>query len=124
MARFNYSGTTVEARTAIGADPARKLVWIACFDKASDHFVITKFAQMGATIGVGVDGGTSMALVIGNGAKECAIGNRHRKLATGGDAFWIQSGSAAVNKNPTEPGRVAPVRAGTTRRDFDELPSV
>jgi hypothetical protein len=63
-----------DARTAIGIDPARKLVWIVCFDKASHHFVANTLARLGATYAIMVDGGTSVAMVIGRGAKNVRPG--------------------------------------------------
>jgi hypothetical protein len=71
---FAWNETTTNWRTAIGADPQRKLVWVVCFDKASLTFVSRALARLGATIGVGVDGGSSMAMVIGSGAKNVRPG--------------------------------------------------
>jgi hypothetical protein len=64
----------VDQRTAIGIDPLKKLVWIACFDHASYHFVAQWLRDQGATYGIAVDGGTSMAMVIGNQAKNVRPG--------------------------------------------------
>jgi hypothetical protein len=56
-------------RTAIGADPARHLVWIACFDRASYRSAGLVMVRLGATIGTLVDGGTSSAMALGRDAR-------------------------------------------------------
>ena len=61
-------------RTVIAADPDRHLVWIACFDWSSFRFAAKTMADHGAKIAVSVDGGTSMAMSIGTGARNVRSG--------------------------------------------------
>jgi hypothetical protein len=63
-----------ENRTAIGANLQRKLVWIACFDKASFVVVCKQLAAKGATVAIMIDGGTSVAMAIGDKAKNVRPG--------------------------------------------------
>jgi hypothetical protein len=63
-----------DSRTAIGIDPVKKSVWIACFDKASNHAAAKALARLGAIYAIMVDGGTSVAMVIGSGAKHVRPG--------------------------------------------------
>jgi hypothetical protein len=65
---------SVDRRTFIAADPAKKLVWIVCFDKASDRFAGPLLVKLGAVIAIAVDGGTSTTMVIGRGAKNVRPG--------------------------------------------------
>jgi hypothetical protein len=65
----NAAGLAVDHRTMIAADPERRLVWIAVFDRASGRFVAQTLADEGAKIGVMVDGGTSTAMVLGAQAR-------------------------------------------------------
>jgi Phosphodiester glycosidase len=64
----SWAGVDVDHRTLIGADPARRLIWIACFDRASGMFAGGYLRDLGATIAVTVDGGTSTAMAIGSEA--------------------------------------------------------
>jgi hypothetical protein len=63
-----WSGTDVDHRTLIGADPEGRRVWIACFDRASATFAGEYLVKLGASIGVTVDGGISTAMAIGSDA--------------------------------------------------------
>jgi hypothetical protein len=63
-----------DQRTVIAADPEKKLVWIACFDKASFRFIAQFMEARGAKIVISVDGGTSMAMAIGSDAKNVRSG--------------------------------------------------
>ncbi len=67
-------GGKPDARTAIGVDPAKKLVWIACYDKATFHFVAQSLRDHGAIDAIDIDGGTSTAMVIGQHAKNVRPG--------------------------------------------------
>jgi hypothetical protein len=58
----------------VAADPENRIVWIACFDKASYRFAALQLAAKGAKIGVLVDGGTSVAMAIGDQAKNVKPG--------------------------------------------------
>ena len=59
----------VDHRTAIGADPERHLVWIACFDRASYAGAGRELVRLGARVGTLVDGGTSTAMALGRDAR-------------------------------------------------------
>jgi Phosphodiester glycosidase len=63
-----WSGTDVDHRTLIGADPEGRRVWIACFDRASATFAGEYLVKLGASLGVTVDGGISTAMAIGSDA--------------------------------------------------------
>jgi hypothetical protein len=63
-----WAGEGVDHRTMIGADPVRRLVWIAAFDRSSDRFAGEYLLKLGATLAVTVDGGTSTAMAIGSEA--------------------------------------------------------
>jgi hypothetical protein len=63
-----WAGDDVNHRTLVAANPARRLVWIACFDTASGMFAGGYLRDQGATIAVLVDGGTSTAMAIGSDA--------------------------------------------------------
>ena len=63
-----------DQRTIIAADPQKKLVWIACFDKASYRFISYYMERRGAKIITALDGGSSKAMVIGSGAKNVRSG--------------------------------------------------
>lgn len=72
-------------RTFIAADPQRKLVWIATFDKASYNFACKALVGKGAKIALSVDGGTSTAMAIGQDAKNVrpgAVTGNWRPVAT------------------------------------------
>ncbi len=71
-------------RTMIAADPDKKLVWLAVFDRASYRFAAQSLAAKGAKIGVMVDGGTSSSMAIGNdatGVRPGAITGNWRPVA-------------------------------------------
>ena len=63
-----------DGRTALGIDPEKKLVWVVCFDSASHHVAGMTLARLGAKFGVMLDGGTSVAMVIGSAAKNVRSG--------------------------------------------------
>ena len=66
----DWAGTGVaDARTAVGADPGRHLVWIACFDHATERQVGRTLVGLGATVAIVVDGGTSTAMALGGRAR-------------------------------------------------------
>lgn len=73
------------ARTIVGADPARRLVWLAVLDKATYRFANQFLADQGARFAVVLDGGSSSSLVIGDETKalrgEVVAGNQ-RPVAT------------------------------------------
>jgi hypothetical protein len=69
-----WAGKLADKRTIIAADPKNRLVWIACFDWASYHFAAMRLQSMGAKIGTLVDGGTSVAMAIGDQAKNVRPG--------------------------------------------------
>jgi hypothetical protein len=80
-----FAGTAADKRTMIAADPAGRLVWIACFDKASGRFAAEFLRRKGATIGVLVDGGTSTAMALGSeaaGVRSGTVTGNWRPVAT------------------------------------------
>ncbi len=63
-----------DKRTMIAADPANRIIWIACFDRASGRTAALQMAAKGAKFGMLVDGGTSVAMAIGAKAKNVRPG--------------------------------------------------
>jgi hypothetical protein len=55
-------------RTFIGVDPARKILYLMAFDKASARLMLEKAVEVGAVYGGQLDSGTSTNLLIGNSA--------------------------------------------------------
>ncbi len=64
-----WAGLAPDHRTMIAADPQRRLVWLACFDRASYKFAAQTLADLGAKIGVMVDGGNSTSMAIGKDSR-------------------------------------------------------
>ena len=62
------SGGPPDARTAIGIDPQRRLLFLAVFESASPRRALEELATLGARDGMLLDGGGSTAMVIGPGA--------------------------------------------------------
>ena len=60
-----WAGHEPDQRTMIAADPARKLVWLACFDRASYAYAGAAMAERGARMGILVDGGWSTSMALG-----------------------------------------------------------
>jgi hypothetical protein len=73
-ANEHAQNSDVDQRTIIAADPEKKLVWICCFDKASYQFISYLLQSRRAKIAIAVDGGSSMAMAIGSGAKNVRSG--------------------------------------------------
>jgi hypothetical protein len=89
----SWNATNVDHRTMIAADPPRRLLWMAVFDKASARYAATRLAEEGATIGVVVDGGTSSAMAIGSdahGVRTGTITGGWRPVAT---VFGVRASS-------------------------------
>jgi hypothetical protein len=70
----NWAGSAPDRRTLIAADPIKRLVWIAVFDKASYRFAAQTLADRGAKIAVMVDGGSSSGLAIGGDVRRLRPG--------------------------------------------------
>lgn len=64
----NGLGRVPDARTAIGIDPDRRLLFLAAFASASPHRAMEELALLGARDAMLLDGGGSTAMVIGEGA--------------------------------------------------------
>jgi len=66
-----YEGTPrkpIDARTAVGIDGEKRLLFLAVFENASERRALEKLVQLGAVDGMLVDGGTSTTMVIGSKA--------------------------------------------------------
>jgi hypothetical protein len=63
------SGGEPDARTAIGIDAKRKLLFLAVAEWSSPHRILERLAQLGARDGMLLDGGGSSALAIGENAE-------------------------------------------------------
>jgi hypothetical protein len=80
-----HAGRAVDQRTMIAADPQHRIVWIACFDKASYRFAAQNLADKGAKIGIMVDGGSSTSMAIGDlavGVRSGTVRGNWRPVAT------------------------------------------
>lgn len=80
-----WAGHAADHRTMIAADPEKRLVWLAVFDKASYTFAAETLARHGAKIGTMVDGGTSSAMAIGveaRGVRSGTVTGNWRPVAT------------------------------------------
>lgn len=58
-------GHAPDQRTMIAANPQQRLVWLACFDRASYAVAGRTLAAKGATLGILVDGGWSCSMALG-----------------------------------------------------------
>jgi hypothetical protein len=63
-----------DARTAIGIDAERKLLFLAVAEWASPRLVLERLAELGARDAMLLDGGGSSAMAIGEGARGVARG--------------------------------------------------
>jgi hypothetical protein len=63
-----------DARTAIGIDAERKLLFLVVAEWASPHLVLERLAKLGARDAMLLDGGGSSAIGIGEGARGIARG--------------------------------------------------
>jgi hypothetical protein len=59
---------TVNARTAIGIDQARKLLWLAVAERISQPRMLHMLTNLGVRDGILLDGGDSSAIAIGRGS--------------------------------------------------------
>ena len=74
-----------DRRTMIAADPGKRIIWLAVFDRASYYFAYKTLAEHGAKIGVMVDGGTSSKEAVGSagrGWRSGTITGNWRPVAT------------------------------------------
>jgi hypothetical protein len=58
-----------DARTAIAIDPGRKMLFLAVGEWISPQLLLQKLADLGAREGMLLDGGSSSAMTIGQGAR-------------------------------------------------------
>lgn len=63
-----------DTRTAVGIDAKRKLLFLTVAEWASPHLLLERLAQLGARDGMLLDGGSSSAMAIGEGAEGLARG--------------------------------------------------
>ena len=63
-----------DARTAIGIDAKRKLLFLAVAEWASPHLVLEQLTKLGARDAMLLDGGGSSAMAIGEGGRDLARG--------------------------------------------------
>jgi Phosphodiester glycosidase len=69
--RGNVSETSrkpIDARTAVGIDSEKRLLFLAVFENASQRRALEKLAQMGAVDGMLLDGGSSTSMAISGNA--------------------------------------------------------
>jgi hypothetical protein len=71
---WSSSGRQPDARTAIGIDPQRKLLFLAVAQWASPHLMLERLAKLGARDAMLLDGGGSSAMAIGDDARGVARG--------------------------------------------------
>jgi hypothetical protein len=65
----DWAGPQPDRRTMIGFDSAKRLVWIAVFDRASVHFASETLAKLGVPDAFAIDGGTSSTMALGAEAR-------------------------------------------------------
>jgi hypothetical protein len=71
---WSASNRKPDARTAIGIDADRKLLFLAVAEWASPHLMLEELAKLGACDAMLLDGGASSAIAIGEGARDVARG--------------------------------------------------
>jgi hypothetical protein len=71
---WSASDRKPDSRTAIGIDAERKLLFLAVAEWASPYLVLERLAKLGARDAMLLDGGSSSAMAIGEGAREIARG--------------------------------------------------
>ena len=98
MGRFCGAGdSTADARTAIGIDQARKLLFLAIGERISPGRVLHMLADLGARDGILLDGGGSSAMEIGKGSAGIPAG-----VLLGGGRPWLphRRAGAAMPQGP------------------------
>jgi hypothetical protein len=74
-----------DARTAVGVDSEKRLLFLAVFENASEWRALDKLAQLGAVDGMLLDGGHSTSMAIGgkaHGVRPGVVIGRWRPVAT------------------------------------------
>jgi hypothetical protein len=74
-----------DARTAVGVDRQKRLLFLAVFENASPWRALDKLAKLGAVDGMLLDGGNSTSMAIGDkaqGARPGVLMGRWRPVAT------------------------------------------
>ncbi len=66
--------TTVDARTAMGFDPSRKLLFLAVGEALTTGRMLEKLAELGATDAITLDGGGSSSMALGHKARNVCPG--------------------------------------------------
>jgi hypothetical protein len=66
--------TPTDARTTVGIDGEKRLLFLAVFENASMRRALTKLAQLGAVDGMLLDGGTSTSMSLGQDADSVRSG--------------------------------------------------
>jgi hypothetical protein len=89
-------GNDLAARTAVGVDAGRRLLFLAVFESVSPRRAMEELASMGARDGMLLDGGGSTAMVIGTGA----AGARPGTVLGGWRPVATHFGLRARPKNP------------------------
>lgn len=82
--RYSSPGPS-DRRTAVAIDPARRLLWLAVYERASGSVAMAILAERGAKLGMLLDGGDSTTMFIGTGANGISSGtllSGHRPVAT------------------------------------------
>jgi hypothetical protein len=75
----------IDARTAVGFDREKRLLFLAVFENASPWRALDKLAKLGAVDGMLLDGGNSTSMAIGDkaqGARPGVLMGRWRPVAT------------------------------------------
>jgi exopolysaccharide biosynthesis protein len=73
--RPGQSSEQADARTAVGIDRERRLLFLAVFESATPWRALDKLAALGAREGMLLDGGSSTSMVLGDGASGVRSGS-------------------------------------------------
>jgi hypothetical protein len=88
---WSGSDRSPDARTAVAIDGPHKHLFLAVASHISPRRMLQKLADLGATDGMLLDGGSSSSMVIGEGSKGIFCRSLVRRLAACGHAFRCQS---------------------------------
>ena len=89
----------LDRRTAVGIDTARRRLWLAVFERASDYAALRVLARHGAKEGMMLDGGHSTTMVLGPKAAGGKGGTLLGRLVAHGHVSGSASGRCETMKS-------------------------
>jgi hypothetical protein len=108
------AGRDVDARTAIGVDLERKLLFLAVAERASPRIMMQTLAGLGAREGMLLDGGDASSMVIGKGAQGVPPGAAMSAWRPTATQFGIKAKPLAADASADRPARLSLLHAGTS----------